>query len=154
MCNPNRGSDNWQPGPSEITTKLRVTPSLLRLTWLGHALYYHDKNGWSYIIKLKDIETEKKKLELNSKVITKPCRDGSKIRELLVERLMNNEDYAVIKIPHKDGEKLNVGNPLSKTFLAKIEEGILGSNPKRSADLALQLYSAISYWENNEKRIK
>ncbi len=154
MCDPGHGSENWQPGPCQITTKLRVTPSLLRLTWHGHPLYYHEEKGWSYIINHTEIEKQNKKLEEKNKVIKKPCRSKKKVKELLIEKLINDQEYAVIKIPHKDGEKLNVGNPLSKTFLAKIEEGILGSIPKRSADLALQLYSAISYWENNEKRIK
>lgn len=49
---------------------------------------------------------------------------------------------------------MNVGNPLSKPFLSKIKEGTLSSLPKESAELALQLYSTISYWENNEKRIR
>jgi hypothetical protein len=54
----------------------------------------------------------------------------------------------------KDGDEINVGNPLSKSFLNKINEGVMSSLPEKSAGLALRLYSNISYWENNEKRIK
>ena len=87
-------------------------------------------------------------------------------------KLNNDSEYVLHKIPHKviknlnsnlntyykkliqkDGENLNVGNPLSKSFVSKIKEGTLSSLPQRLAELALQLYSSISYWENNEKRI-
>ena len=34
LCLPKTEKD-WQPLPSQITTKTRVTPSLLRLTWKG-----------------------------------------------------------------------------------------------------------------------
>jgi DNA polymerase gamma 1 len=58
-----------------------------------------------------------------------------------------------VKIPHKDGDRLNVGNPLAKSFLAKIKEGVLGSIPKENALLALRYHTIISYWENNRDRI-
>ena len=54
----------------------------------------------------------------------------------------------------QDGNQLNVGNPLSKSFISKIEEGVISSIPEKSASLALKFYSNISYWENNEKRIR
>ena len=54
----------------------------------------------------------------------------------------------------KDGNKLNVGNPLAKAFLSKINEGVIRSIPEESAGLALKFYTSISYWENNEKRIR
>ena len=37
--------------------------------------------------------------------------------------------------------------------MTKLKEGTLSSEPKELAELALKLYSNISYWENNEKRI-
>ena len=54
----------------------------------------------------------------------------------------------------KDGDKLNVGNPLAKSFLNKIEEGVMSSIPKKTAKLALKYHRVISYWENNCTRIK
>jgi DNA polymerase gamma 1 len=40
----------WQPSPSNITTKTRVTPNLLRLTWNGYPLHHHSKLGWGYLV--------------------------------------------------------------------------------------------------------
>ena len=140
MC-PKPSDLNWMPGPSLITTRIRTTPSLLRLSWTGYPLYYDETHAWSYIFK----DEKFKKAAETAK---------SKEKKLHKKKLMNQEDYIINKIPHKDGEEVNVGNPLSKSFLSKIKEGTLTSYPKRSAELALELYSNISYWENNEKRIK
>ena len=40
----------WKPGPQLISTKMRVVPKLLRLTWLGYPLHYDDKHGWGYLV--------------------------------------------------------------------------------------------------------
>jgi hypothetical protein len=49
---------------------------------------------------------------------------------------------------------MNVGNPLAKSFLVKINEGVMSSIPEAFAGLAVKFYKIISYWENNFKRIK
>lgn len=54
----------------------------------------------------------------------------------------------------KDGDRLNVGNPLAKAFLIKMEEGLMSSIPKKTAKLAVEYHRVISYWENNTTRIK
>lgn len=54
----------------------------------------------------------------------------------------------------KDGDRLNVGNPLAKAFLVKMEEGMMSSIPKKTAKLAVEYHRVISYWENNNMRIK
>jgi len=33
-----------------LTTKTRVTPNLLRLTWNGFPLHYHSKLGWGFLV--------------------------------------------------------------------------------------------------------
>lgn len=40
----------WKPGPHLISTKMRVVPKLLRLTWLGYPVHYDDKHGWGYLV--------------------------------------------------------------------------------------------------------
>ncbi|KAK6166464.1 hypothetical protein SNE40_023149 [Patella caerulea] len=43
-------AEDWQPGPSQISTQMRVVPKLLRLTWEGFPLHYDEKHGWGYLI--------------------------------------------------------------------------------------------------------
>ncbi len=47
---PKLGSEEWQPTPSLITTKTRVTPNLLRLTWKGFPMHHNEKFGWGYLM--------------------------------------------------------------------------------------------------------
>ncbi|XP_078314723.1 DNA polymerase subunit gamma-1-like isoform X3 [Crassostrea virginica] len=56
------------------------------------------------------------------------------------------------KLPHKDGKGSNVGNPLSKDFLALIESGVLKSL-LITAENVLKLTKMCSYWKNNKDRI-
>lgn len=58
------------------------------------------------------------------------------------------------RLPHKNGPNYNVGNPLSKDFLGKIEDGALSSFDNELAKLLLSHSSSLSYWKNSQKRIK
>ncbi|XP_064640229.1 DNA polymerase subunit gamma-1-like [Lineus longissimus] len=57
------------------------------------------------------------------------------------------------RIPHKDGTDKNVGNPLSKTFLNKIEDGTLKACSGEAARV-LKLSKVCAYWNNNRDRIR
>jgi hypothetical protein len=50
----------WKPGPHLISTKMRVVPKLLRLTWLGYPLHYDEKHGWGYLVPGLDVDDEEK----------------------------------------------------------------------------------------------
>lgn len=54
----------------------------------------------------------------------------------------------------KDGNEKNVGNPLAKSFASKIADGTLRAHGSPAAEWLLQWSKMLSYWENNEKRIK
>ncbi|XP_067935036.1 DNA polymerase subunit gamma-1-like [Watersipora subatra] len=58
------------------------------------------------------------------------------------------------KLPHKDGEKYNVGNPLSKDYLPQIGIGLLTSAAGSEAIRVLRLNIQGSYWKNNRDRIR
>ncbi|KAF2351303.1 DNA-directed DNA polymerase family A palm domain [Trinorchestia longiramus] len=58
-----------------------------------------------------------------------------------------------IRLPHKNGPRHNVGNPLAKDFLHKIEDGTLSSHIKEVAELVLRTTKSISYWRNSRDRI-
>ena len=58
-------------------------------------------------------------------------------------------------LPHQDGLGNNVGNPLSKHFLAQAEAGVLRADAGAgsSAERVLRISQTISYWRNNQERI-
>lgn len=108
LC-PKVSSENWSPGPSLISTRLRVTPSLLRLTWENNPLY-HSKKGWSYIIPKKLLEDKQIKYAKEKKNLTtdetkkdsESKKNQSKAKKVTyaIETCMG-EEYGVFKIPHK-----------------------------------------------------
>ncbi|XP_069138631.1 DNA polymerase subunit gamma-1-like [Argopecten irradians] len=57
LC-PKNSDPNWSVGPSLISTQMRVTPKLMRMTWDGYPLHYSEKYGWGYLIPDK-IKAEK-----------------------------------------------------------------------------------------------
>ena len=57
------------------------------------------------------------------------------------------------RLPHKDGIENKVGNPLSKTFMQHLQDGLLSSNLNENANKVLQLSKALSYWKMTGKRI-
>ena len=61
---------------------------------MGHPLYHHENDGWSYIIKYKDIEAQLNKKN-NKDDLSKIKNLEGKKKDLLVEKLMNEEEYVV-----------------------------------------------------------
>ncbi|XP_068131310.1 DNA polymerase subunit gamma-1 [Hyperolius riggenbachi] len=58
------------------------------------------------------------------------------------------------RLPHKDGNANNVGNPFAKDFLPKMEDGTLqASTGGTSATRALEINKMVSFWRNAHKRI-
>jgi hypothetical protein len=49
----------WQPTPSLITTRTRVTPNLLRLTWKGYPMHHHEKLGWGFLMSGEELGKRK-----------------------------------------------------------------------------------------------
>ncbi|XP_012268199.2 DNA polymerase subunit gamma-1, mitochondrial [Athalia rosae] len=56
------------------------------------------------------------------------------------------------KLPHKNGNAHNVGNPLARDFLNKFSENVLTGSDS-SAQKVLQIARMLSYWRNNRARI-
>ena len=48
MC-PKQSDDNDKPRPELLTAQMRVTPSLLRMTWNGYPLFHHKTKKWGYL---------------------------------------------------------------------------------------------------------
>ena len=60
--------------------------------------------------------------------------------------------YAFYKLPHKDGETANVGNPLAKTFMKYAQDGTLASPFPEAMD-ALDMSAQCSYWISARDRV-
>ena len=60
-----------------------------------------------------------------------------------------------IKLPHKNGPKFNVGNPLAKDFLASAGEGgALASTKRELTEKMLRGNMSLAYWRSSQARIK
>lgn len=57
------------------------------------------------------------------------------------------------RLPHKSGVDNNVGNPLAKDYLNKIEDGTLKATSSSIAEHILKLNRNIIYWRNARDRI-
>jgi DNA polymerase gamma 1 len=57
------------------------------------------------------------------------------------------------RLPHKAGVENNVGNPLAKDYLNKMEDGTLKATSSSIAQHVLKLNRMIIYWRNARDRI-
>ena len=70
-------------------------------------------------------------------------------------------------MPHKDGNENRVGNPLSKSFLDKVKDGVMfaaqlggneaaagGGGGETAAEKVLTAAKMLSYWKSNHDRVK
>lgn len=130
------------PGTLEITVRNRISPLLLHLSWFGHPLFHSREHGWTF------------RVPRSSKFKTrfKPLAFYDPADNTLAEATLSG-GYNFYKIPHKDGEKANVGNPLGKSFIKYAQDGTLKS-PGDEAEEALQLNAVCSYWISARDRIR
>ncbi|KAH9638836.1 hypothetical protein HF086_012789 [Spodoptera exigua] len=57
-----------------------------------------------------------------------------------------------LRLPHKDGPKYKVGNPLAKDFLEMFSQNVLSAQGNE-AEKVLTFGRMMSYWRNNRERI-
>jgi len=102
------------PGTIDITVRTRVAPLLLRLSWLGWPLFHSREHGWTFRVpNTAEFTTRLAPLEFHD-----PADD---------KLLESNRGYTFYKVPHKDGENANVGNPLAKPFMKFAQDGTMTS---------------------------
>ncbi|CAA9999811.1 unnamed protein product [Nesidiocoris tenuis] len=79
-------------------------------------------------------------------------KKGSKYKTIICK-----EDFGkhagLVKLPHKDGPQLNVGNPLARDFINKFSENELSGSSKL-AKRVIEISRMLSYWRNNRERIE
>ncbi|CAC5369661.1 POLG [Mytilus coruscus] len=156
--------EDWLPGPSLISLQMRVAPKLMRLMWEGYPVHYDSKLGWGYVVpdpeKLEEDKDMLEDVDSDSDGEEKTGEEMSKypVRCMLFQK-EGRHDIGIpgcwfYQIPHKDGKGKNVGNPLAKDYLAKVEDGILKALSGTDANRALKLSIMCSYWKNAMKRIE
>jgi DNA polymerase gamma 1 len=152
-------SDSWRPGPVLITTQTQITPKLMRLTWNGYPIHHLKDQKWGYLVPISEYN-EIKKMDLPTNN-TLGLIEYNKRKEIINHSLKTKKndlimvnDKIFMKIPHKNGDNNQVGSPLTKYFIQKIEDGVLSSTPKDLALKSVKFHNETSYYGNNEKRIK
>ncbi|XP_073985436.1 DNA polymerase gamma, catalytic subunit tam isoform X2 [Rhodnius prolixus] len=149
------------PEPEIVSTALKIIPKLLRLTWKLLPLHYEQGNGWGYLVPTAtNIPLEKNELVPFTALKKHLTKHSIKLKNVYTvynkkKKALEDEvsSCGLVKLPHKDGSHLNVGNPLAKDFINRFSENELsgsGSYAKRIIEISRML----SYWRNNRERIE
>ena len=139
-----RPKKDLPPGTLDITVRNRISPILLRLSWMGHPLFHSREHGWTFRVpSTVEFVTRAQLL-----VFSDPADQA--LREMTHGE--GEHRYLFYKLPHKDGESANVGSPLSKTFMKYAQDGTLTS-PGDDAQDALDMNAQCSYWISARDRI-
>ncbi|KAI8369119.1 DNA polymerase family A-domain-containing protein [Choanephora cucurbitarum] len=131
-----KGSPKWYKdtydtklGKLKISVRSRIAPLLLRLKWQGYPLHHLADNGWCYKVPLNEANATQRE-----------------------KSVYKDEEYWYLKIPHKDGEFANCGNPLAKNYMGSYEDKILTSEYEAARE-ALDLNAKSAYWISSRERI-
>lgn len=136
-------SPNWyraldKKGKIYLTAAQDVAKYLLRLEWKGFPVYKHPELKWGYLVPRDEDHEGESPIYLKE--------DGTEVESKF------RADYIFYKIPHKKGQSSNVGDILSKDYLAYFKAGILTSkNPEAQKVLEEKIKTA--YWQSTQSRI-
>lgn len=130
---------------SEITSKARIIPYLMRMRWNGCPVHYLEEHGWCYCVPhTGDGETSDTTPESATTYSTEK-HDRKAIHA--------DEKYSYFKIPHHEEEGANVGSLMTKNHLKYYEKGILSTDSPIVKEI-MQISSAYSFWVGYRERIK
>ncbi|KAG9036042.1 DNA-directed DNA polymerase gamma mip1 [Tulasnella sp. JGI-2019a] len=130
------------PGALDLTGRSRIAPLLLHLRWMGWPLFHSREFGWTFRVT--------KAGQTDFVTHLSPVIFSDEADEHL--RQDCSAGYTFYKLPHKDGDKANVGSPLAKAFVKYAENGILAS-PGSVAKEALSMNAQCSYWISARDRV-
>ena len=129
------------PGTLDLTVRNRFAPLLLKLSWQGWPLFHSKEYGWTFrVAPGADYKTRQTSLTFYD--------PGDEQLQLMAQ----DDGFVFYKLPHKDGEKANVGSPLGKTFIKFAQDGTLTS-PGDEAKDALDMNAQCSYWISARDRV-
>lgn len=141
-------------GELDLTMRKAVAPLLLRMQWQGYPLAYSKEHKWIYRVPGPDVSLDQESALYVGKAVEFSGKSGD-------EHLLADTEHRYFRIPHKDGEGNNVGNPLSKAFLRAVENGDLSSalandedkQLASAASRAVNMNALCSYWISSRERI-
>ena len=141
------------PGTVDITIRTRFSPLLLKLSWQGWPLFHSREHGWTFRVPADE------KFTSRTKALTFKKEEDAELAAVNKEQSSASKtggespiSFSFYKLPHKDGEKANVGNPLAKTFVTYSQDGTMTS-PDGTAKDALDLNAQCSYWISARDRV-
>jgi DNA polymerase gamma 1 len=129
----------------KLTTSKRIVPYLLKLEWKSFPLRYNTLYGWMF-----RVPQERQNEVKGDQLIIPTDPDEKGYDEVQVNESKN---YVFYRIPHKDGEGENCGNPMSKSYLKAFENGTLTSNYPSAKEILMK-NSRCSYWVSARQRVK
>ncbi len=131
-----------------ITTRTRIAPLLLRLSWEGNPVFWTKTKGWCFWVdRAKEDEFKAK----NYLQIKPECLlDEEPQLEEVLSRILPKK--SLFKVPHESGPSARTTSLMSKPFLRYFEQDILSSEFQVAKD-ALQLAVSNSYWVSSRERI-
>ena len=137
------------PGTIDLSPRNRIAPLLLKLAWRGYPLHHSREHGWIYRVpsSIHSAAGAGATSASHGTPLTFSDPADSALADLCLHR-----GFSFHKLPHKDGEKANVGSPLGKTFVKYAADGTLTS-PGGEATEALELSAVCSYWISSRDRI-
>ena len=142
------------PGTVDITIRTRFSPLLLKLSWQGWPLFHSKEHGWTFRVPADEEFTSRSKTLNFTKEEDEELAAVNKgqLPVLKTRGESPTPSFYFYKLPHKDGEKANVGNPLAKTFITYSQDGTMTS-PDDTAKDALDLNAQCSYWISVRDRV-
>lgn len=159
----------WDPKDRKIklTTRQRVAPYVLKLSWFGYPLYYSRTVGWCFYvpkdrvkedsrltgIKYKPIVDKDMKLDCSTTITSISEEEDTMQQQQNQLDHLQLHLYSYFRIPHPSGQlSTNCGNPLSKSYLAHFEAGVLQSSVDATVRL-LRLVNQSTYWIGSRQRV-
>jgi DNA polymerase gamma 1 len=129
------------PGSVDLTPRSRLSPILLRMSWKGWPMFYSRQYGWAFRVDRGGEHASR----LDPLEFYDPADES-------LQNMALHGGFRFYKMPHKDGDSANVGNPLSKTFIKFSQDGTMTS-PRDEAKNALDMNAQCSYWISARDRI-
>ncbi|KAF9586135.1 DNA-directed DNA polymerase gamma mip1 [Lunasporangiospora selenospora] len=147
--------DLWDSSEKRIrlSTRQRVAPILLKLQWHGYPLVHSGLYGWTFQVPMDD-----KEYVTRLDPLTFPLEN-----EEGYQKAFDLQNYRYYRLPHKSGEGMNVGNPLSKGYVSHFDDHILSSysppgdsddSSTKLAKQALDMNAQCAYWVSAKERIE
>lgn len=135
-------------GQLELSTRSKIAPLLLNISWRGCPLFHSREHGWVY----RHSPALDSSFTTRQRILsfTHPAD-----QELRTQAERNAQFY---KVPHHAGEEANVGSPFSKGFVPFFENGTLRSDhpdegTRGYARAALEMNAMCSYWLGVRDRV-